>query len=300
MDSDQDLYQILQIDPAAEQEVVQAAFKRLALKYHPDTNPSPGAHRRMQELNEAYAVISDPAQRAAYDVLRQEKLKARRQAEEQAHYQAAAERRAEAARQRKEQAAAQRRAENERQAKARAAAAQRRVEYEQQIRAQQAAQRRAKHERQQREWEAEQAAAQAAAAPAAASIEAPVTEPVREPEAVPEAMPEAVPEARVWVEVEPSPIDLPRPSESERRQLALRQSQQALQERNLQVGLRNYGCSRTDELLEPPADSLAHRPPDRAGHPVHHRRRGHDLRLLVGWVHISAWRAESVGRRLVV
>ena len=81
IDPDQDLYQILQIDPAAEQEVVQAAFKRLALKYHPDKNPSLDANHRMQELNDAYAVISDPVQRAAYDRERREKLTAQRQAE---------------------------------------------------------------------------------------------------------------------------------------------------------------------------------------------------------------------------
>lgn len=212
MDSDQDLYQILQIDPAAEQEVVQAAFKRLALKYHPDKNPSPDANRRMQELNDAYDVISDPVQRAAYDRERQEKLTAQRQAEEEARFRAEAQRRAEASQLRREQEAARRKAENERREKARAAAAQRRVEYEQQIRAQQAAQRRAKHERQQREWEAQQAAAQAAA---------PVETPVEELT--------AIPQAQVEVEVEQSPIAPPRPSESERRQIALMQSRQALQ-----------------------------------------------------------------------
>ena len=103
MDSDQDLYQILQIDPAAEQEVVQAAFKRLALKYHPDKNPSPDANRRMQELNDAYDVISDPVQRAAYDRERQEKLTAQRQAEEEARYRAEAQRRTEASQLRREQ-----------------------------------------------------------------------------------------------------------------------------------------------------------------------------------------------------
>ena len=217
METDRDLYQILQIDPAAEQEVVQAAFKRLALKYHPDKNPSPDAHRRMQELNEAYAVIGDPFQRAAYDQQRQEKLATQRQAEEQARYQDEVERRAEVSRLRREQGVAQRQAENERQEKARATAAQRRSEYEQQIHAQQAAQRRAKRERQQREWEAQQAAAQSAATQPAASIETPIEQPVKEPG--------AVPEAQVWVEVESGPIDMPVPSESERRQFALRQSQ---------------------------------------------------------------------------
>ncbi len=221
MDSDRNLYQILQVDPAAEQEVVQAAFKRLALKYHPDTNPSQDAHRRMQELNEAYAVISDPAQRAAYDRLRQDKLAEQRRAEEEARYQAESARRAEIARQRREQAAAQRRAENERHEKARAAAAQRRVEYEQQIRAQMAAQRRARREREQREQEAQRAAA---------STPAPVEAPAEEPA--------AMPAAPVPVEIKQSPVDLPRPSERERQQRALMQARQALRNEIFKLDIR--------------------------------------------------------------
>ncbi len=223
MDSDRDLYQILQVDPAAEPEVVQAAFKRLALKYHPDTNPSPDAHRRMQELNEAYAIIGDPYQRAAYDRERQEKLKAQRQAEEQARYQAEADRRAEAARQRKEQAAAQRRAQNERQEQARATAEQRRAEYDQRIRAEMAAQQRAKRERQKREQETRQAAEQSPVAqPPVAQPAAPIEAPMPEPA--------PMPEVPVQAEVEQGPINIPVPSESERRQLVLLQSRQALQD----------------------------------------------------------------------
>jgi hypothetical protein len=60
-------YRILQIDPSADPEVVIAAYKRLSLKYHPDTNRSPDANIRMQEINEAYRVLSDPAKRAHYD-----------------------------------------------------------------------------------------------------------------------------------------------------------------------------------------------------------------------------------------
>ncbi len=239
MENERDLYQILQIDPAAEQEIVQAAFKRLALKHHPDRNQALDAHQRMQELNDAYALISDPAQRAAYDRERQKRLNAQRQAEEEARYQEEAARRAEAARLRREQEAARRRAENERLEKVRAAAAQRRVEYQEQIRAQQAAMRQAKRERQQREWEARQAArvatgqaaAEQAAVQAAPSIETSV-EFVKEPdaalEAAPEAAPEAVLQARVWDEPEQSPIDLPIHSDCERRKLALQQSRRAL------------------------------------------------------------------------
>ena len=51
--------------PDAELEVIQAAYRRLAQKYHPDVGQNDG--RRMQALNEAYAVLSDPQQRSAYE-----------------------------------------------------------------------------------------------------------------------------------------------------------------------------------------------------------------------------------------
>ncbi len=60
-------YKILQIDPSAEPEMVEAAYHRLARKYHPDQNQSVDATARMQELNEAYEVLSDARKRAAYD-----------------------------------------------------------------------------------------------------------------------------------------------------------------------------------------------------------------------------------------
>jgi curved DNA-binding protein CbpA len=63
----EDYYKILQVDPAADPEVITAAYRRLAVKYHPDTNTSPDATARMQRINEAYAILSDAAQRAVYD-----------------------------------------------------------------------------------------------------------------------------------------------------------------------------------------------------------------------------------------
>ena len=63
----EDYYKILQVDPSADPEVITAAYRRLAVKYHPDTNPSPDALPRMQRINEAYAILSDPKQRAVYD-----------------------------------------------------------------------------------------------------------------------------------------------------------------------------------------------------------------------------------------
>lgn len=60
-------YQVLQVDPMAEQEVVDAAFKRLALKYHPDTSKAPDASERMREIIEAHGVLTDPKKRERYD-----------------------------------------------------------------------------------------------------------------------------------------------------------------------------------------------------------------------------------------
>ncbi len=62
-----DPYRILQVAPSAEQEVIHAAFRALALKYHPDRDPSVFAARRMAELNRAYAIVRDPEERGRFD-----------------------------------------------------------------------------------------------------------------------------------------------------------------------------------------------------------------------------------------
>ncbi len=51
----------------AEQAAVKDAFRRLALRYHPDRNKEPGAEERFKEIAEAYAVLSDPKKRKEYD-----------------------------------------------------------------------------------------------------------------------------------------------------------------------------------------------------------------------------------------
>ena len=70
MKSDPDYYAILQVDPRAEPEVIQAAYRRLAAKRHPDVNPSPEAMERMKLLNAAYEVLSDPVKRREHDMSR--------------------------------------------------------------------------------------------------------------------------------------------------------------------------------------------------------------------------------------
>jgi curved DNA-binding protein CbpA len=62
-----DWYEVLQINPKAEQEVVRAAYRVLARKYHPDHGGDP---KRMMALNDAWDVLGDPERRAAYDATR--------------------------------------------------------------------------------------------------------------------------------------------------------------------------------------------------------------------------------------
>lgn len=62
-----DYYAILQVHPQAEKEVIGAAYRKLAAKYHPDVSASPDAADKMAQLNQAYEVLSDPAKRAGYD-----------------------------------------------------------------------------------------------------------------------------------------------------------------------------------------------------------------------------------------
>lgn len=72
MQASEDLYEVLQVSPNADPEVIEAAYRRLSLKYHPDRNADDAAAtRRMQAINTAYDRLRDPARRAAYDCARQ-------------------------------------------------------------------------------------------------------------------------------------------------------------------------------------------------------------------------------------
>jgi hypothetical protein len=61
------LYQVLQVDPYADPDVIEAAFKRLAMKYHPDRYKAPDAHDRMREILAAKEVLVNPQRRRSYD-----------------------------------------------------------------------------------------------------------------------------------------------------------------------------------------------------------------------------------------
>ncbi|HWB61128.1 MAG TPA: molecular chaperone DnaJ [Chthoniobacteraceae bacterium] len=63
-----DYYEVLEIDRTVTVEEIKKAYRRLAVKHHPDKNPDdPQAEERFKELGEAYDVLSDENKRAAYD-----------------------------------------------------------------------------------------------------------------------------------------------------------------------------------------------------------------------------------------
>jgi curved DNA-binding protein CbpA len=64
-----DLYAILQVQPHADGDVIQASYRRLALLYHPDRNPErrAWAEERMKRVNAAYTVLSNTNRRQTYD-----------------------------------------------------------------------------------------------------------------------------------------------------------------------------------------------------------------------------------------
>src|SRR5467141_2788427 len=61
-------YETLEVDRTADESKLKAAFRKLAMKWHPDKNPGDAASEmRFKEINEAYEVLKDADKRAAYD-----------------------------------------------------------------------------------------------------------------------------------------------------------------------------------------------------------------------------------------
>ena len=70
--SSKDFYQILGVEKNADPKQIKENYRKLALQYHPDRNrDNPEAALKMKEVNEAYAVLSDPEKRRDYDAIRQ-------------------------------------------------------------------------------------------------------------------------------------------------------------------------------------------------------------------------------------
>lgn len=62
-----DPYRVLQVDPTADHEVIQAAYRALARRFHPDVAPDLETARQMAAINAAFDLIRDADRRAAYD-----------------------------------------------------------------------------------------------------------------------------------------------------------------------------------------------------------------------------------------
>jgi len=60
-------YELLQVSPTADLEIITAAYRALIRRHHPDRNPSPTADATTKRLNGAWENLSDPAKRAEYD-----------------------------------------------------------------------------------------------------------------------------------------------------------------------------------------------------------------------------------------
>src|SRR3954452_14529755 len=63
-----DYYEVLGVERTTGEEEIKRAYRKLAVKFHPDKNPDdPHAEEKFKELGEAYDVLNDADQRAAYD-----------------------------------------------------------------------------------------------------------------------------------------------------------------------------------------------------------------------------------------
>ena len=62
-----DHYQVLGIDRSASDDDVKKAYRKLALKLHPDKNKTPGAEEAFKNVSKAFTVLSDPNKRESYD-----------------------------------------------------------------------------------------------------------------------------------------------------------------------------------------------------------------------------------------
>ena len=68
MSEKRDYYEVLGVSKDADAKEIKKAYRKLAMKYHPDKNPGDkAAEEKFKEINEAYEVLSDENKRNTYD-----------------------------------------------------------------------------------------------------------------------------------------------------------------------------------------------------------------------------------------
>lgn len=69
-----DYYSVLGVSSDSNEEEIRRAYKRLALRYHPDKNPDADAEDKFKQIAQAYDVLTDPEKRTIYDQQGEKKL----------------------------------------------------------------------------------------------------------------------------------------------------------------------------------------------------------------------------------
>ena len=68
MAAEADFYELLEVDRGADDKTIKSSYRRLAMKFHPDKNPGcADSEAKFKSISAAYACLSDPQKRAAYD-----------------------------------------------------------------------------------------------------------------------------------------------------------------------------------------------------------------------------------------